>query len=330
MDKKKRIIMGIIAGVILVLLLILIIALNWPKKQDDTVKPGDYVEIDTSNIKTLDDKAVLSENPVMQAPQAVKEMKPVVEAVVAATTQTGVEAYQQKSTDILNDAVAYYAAMESEQDSVQISATDAEAVAQSMFAEPANFAGQVNDTFSKEGDSYILKKFQQSVVTNAYDYEKTESGYTFYVEVMNASNYQTMETWKVDLVPSENTKFAYRVTTLSKLSEGEQDSADKEASDLELSFAEELLEVVEEKDIQKLADMVNYPVVVNGKSVADKESFLALGSDGIFTSELIQAMKQTDADNLIFSDGSIMIGEGSYNIWYETKDTGIYVVGINN
>ena len=330
MDKKKRIIMGIIAGVILVLLLILIIALNWPKKQDDTVKPGDYVEIDTSNIKTLDDKAVLSENPVMQAPQAVKEMKPVVEAVVAATTQTGVEAYQQKSTDILNDAVAYYAAMESEQDSVQISATDAEAVAQSMFAEPANFAGQVNDTFSKEGDSYILKKFQQSVVTNAYDYEKTESGYTFYVEVMNASNYQTMETWKVDLVPSENTKFAYRVTTLSKLSEGEQDSVDKEASDLELSFAEELLEVVEEKDIQKLADMVNYPVVVNGKSVADKESFLALGSDGIFTSELIQAMKQTDADNLIFSDGSIMIGEGSYNIWYETKDTGIYVVGINN
>ena len=330
MDKKKRITMGVIAGVILVLLLVLVIVLNFPKKREDTVNPGDYVEIDTSNIKTLDEKSVLSENPVMQAPEAVKEMKPVVEAVVAAVTQTSEEAYSSKNPDFMNYVLAYYAAIQSEQDTVKISADDAEAVVQSIFAEQVTLAEQMDDTFQKEGDFYILKKFEQPVVTNAYDYEKTESGYTFYVEVMDATNYQTKETWKVNLVSAENTKFAYRVTEASKLSDRENDSSRKEASDLEISFAEELLEVVEKKDIQKFADMVKYPVLVNGKSIADKDNFLALGSDGVFTQELMDALKQTDADNLIFSDGCVMLGEGSYNIWYESKDTDIYVVGINN
>lgn len=330
MDKKKRIAMGVGAGVILVLLLILIIVFYFPKKQEDTIKPGDYVELDTSNIETLDDKAVLSENPVMQAPEEVKEMKPVVEAVVAAVTQTDAEAFRNKSAEFLNYAMAYYATMQSEKEQIQIAASDANAVAQVMFAEKINFAERVNATFSKDGDSYIVQKFEQSVLANAYDYEKTESGYCFYVEVMNDTTYRTIATWKVTLAPSENTRFAYRVTELSCLSEGESSYDSKEATGIEVSFAEELLEIAEEKDIQKLADAVKYPITVNGKDIADKESFLALGVDGIFTPELLEALKQTNADNLILSDSSVMLGEGSYNIWYQVKDANIYVIGINN
>lgn len=330
MDKNKRIAMGVGAGVILVLLLILIIVFYFPKKQEDTIKPGDYVELDTSNIETLDDKAVLTQNPVMQAPEAVQEMKPIVEAVVAAVNQTDVEAFQKKSAEFLNYAMAYYATMQSEKEQIQIAASDVDAVAQVMFAETINPAEKLDDTFLKDGDSYVLQKFEQSVVTNAYDYEKTEAGYCFYVEVMDDTTYRTTATWRVNLIPSENTRFAYRVTELSRLSEGETSSEKEGATNLELSFAEELLEIAEAKDIEKLATMVEYPVLVNGKEIADKNDFLALGSDGVFTEELLQALKQTDADNLIFSDNSVMLGEGSYNIWYETKDANIYVIGINN
>lgn len=330
MNKKKRIAMGVGAGVILVLLLIVIIAVYVHKEQDTPVKPGDYVELDTSNIESLDDKAVLSENPVMQAPEAVKEMKPIVEAVIAAVDKTSVEAYQKKEAGFLNYAMAYYAAMQSEKEDIQLRKTDADAVAQSMFTEAVKFADKLDDTFSAKEDVYVLNKFEQSVTVNAYDYEKTDSGYNFFVEVMDSANYNTKATWMVNVTSSENTKFAYQVSELVKLSDEAETVSDNEASEKEVSFGEELLDIVTAKDMERLASVVEYPVIVNGKKIADKDSFLALGSDGIFTEELVQALKQTDAENLIFSEGCVMLGEGTYNIWYKEKSTGIFVIGINN
>lgn len=112
-----------------------------------------------------------------------------------------------------------------------------------------------------------------------------------------------------------------------------QNFTDLEAADYQ-AFAEKIVKAVEEKDIEALADLTAYPVYVsnveeNGGIIADREKFVALGADAVFTEALVKAVTDADLTALEPSMAGIVLGDGTPNITFNFVDGQLGIVGIN-
>ena len=109
-----------------------------------------------------------------------------------------------------------------------------------------------------------------------------------------------------------------------------QESTDTAA----IEFAEQIVTVFENKDLDALAEMMNYPQQLgSGESVANKNELLALDPDVIFTDDLTEAI----ADNAVAGmrdgkdEGSLVIGSNYKNIYFMQTDDGSFkITKINN
>ena len=99
-------------------------------------------------------------------------------------------------------------------------------------------------------------------------------------------------------------------------------------------FARQIKAAVSEKDLEKLADLIAFPVYVGfqegGVPVENRNEFLALGADKFFTQELIESVEAADEDALSPSRAGFVLSDGSKaNIIFAVNEGKLTVVGIN-
>lgn len=105
-----------------------------------------------------------------------------------------------------------------------------------------------------------------------------------------------------------------------------------EASEIK-PFAEKVQKAVAGKDMEALADLCAYPVYVSlgegeGEEISDRETFLELDADKLFTDGMLKEIADTDVDTLEqFGAGVIMGNEN--NVIFNNVDGQAAITGIN-
>lgn len=100
------------------------------------------------------------------------------------------------------------------------------------------------------------------------------------------------------------------------------------------TFAEQIITVFQNKDMNGLSEILNYPQELgSGESIANVDEFFAIPSDQIFTDKLLDAVGSDAIDNLRKSrDGDAwLIGSTNKNIYFRMTSDGTFkIVKINN
>lgn len=94
-------------------------------------------------------------------------------------------------------------------------------------------------------------------------------------------------------------------------------------------FAEKIQAAVADKDMEALADLCAFPLAVNGEAVDDREAFMALGADVVFTEERCAAIGAADVSALEESMAGIVMGDATPNIIFKSVAGGLRITGIN-
>lgn len=99
-------------------------------------------------------------------------------------------------------------------------------------------------------------------------------------------------------------------------------------------YARTIQQAVEEKDINKLADLVTYPVYVGlgeGQIIESREAFIELDATEVFTDELLQSVENADESGLEPCQAGFVLwsGEGAPGIVFSIQEGQLGITGIN-
>lgn len=98
-------------------------------------------------------------------------------------------------------------------------------------------------------------------------------------------------------------------------------------------FAEKVKDATAKKDLDALAELTAFPVYVglpNVDVVETKEDFLKLGSENVFTEELLKSIEMADIENLQPRMAGFSISDGgTANINFSVVDGVLAINGIN-
>lgn len=102
-----------------------------------------------------------------------------------------------------------------------------------------------------------------------------------------------------------------------------------------IKFAEKIIKVVSDKDLQSLSDMMYYPqMLYEGQSAANRDELLSYDKDEIFTDILIEALsrKNTLEEMRYFEDSQeYVIGTNYKNVHFKLMEDGNFlIVKLNN
>lgn len=100
------------------------------------------------------------------------------------------------------------------------------------------------------------------------------------------------------------------------------------------AFGARIKEAVAAKDIEALADLASYPLYMGfadgGVSIESREDFIALGTDRVFTAEMVDAMVAAEENGLNPSmAGFALTKDGKPNITFGVTDGELAVKGMN-
>lgn len=116
---------------------------------------------------------------------------------------------------------------------------------------------------------------------------------------------------------------------------GEDEISEEELAGLYHAFGESLQAVIGKRSMEDLAELLGYPCYVgidDGVVVENKEQFLALDADKVFTDELVNAVENADLDAIEVSAAGFVVGDpsGKPNVTIRLDSNGtIGVTGIN-
>ncbi|MCM1268136.1 MAG: hypothetical protein NC302_09545 [Bacteroidales bacterium] len=94
-------------------------------------------------------------------------------------------------------------------------------------------------------------------------------------------------------------------------------------------FAEQIQAAFAGKDMEALAELCSYPLVVNGEVIEDKEAFLALGADAVFTEERCAVIEAVDASTMEETMAGVIMGDATPNVIFKAVDGKLGITGIN-
>lgn len=95
------------------------------------------------------------------------------------------------------------------------------------------------------------------------------------------------------------------------------------------AFAEKIQNAMADKDLEALADLCSYPLAVNGEVVENREAFLALDKDSIFTEERCAVIAAVDDSTLEETMAGVIMGDATPNIIFKSVDGNLGITGIN-
>ena len=107
-----------------------------------------------------------------------------------------------------------------------------------------------------------------------------------------------------------------------------QTEIEKPESDTE-AFAQEIQTAVSNMDMEALAELCSYPLAVNGEVIENKEAFLELGEDVIFTAERCAVIAAVDVSALEETKAGFIMGDNTPNIIFKSVDGKLGITGIN-
>ncbi len=101
------------------------------------------------------------------------------------------------------------------------------------------------------------------------------------------------------------------------------------ATEEEIVFAEKIKAAVGAKNLEALSELVYYPITVNyqdgtGIEVDNKEEFMKLEIDKIFSEKLLTVIKEVDTSLLFMTEVGVVMGEGVPSITFEPLKEGGY------
>ena len=105
--------------------------------------------------------------------------------------------------------------------------------------------------------------------------------------------------------------------------------------DVVQGYAKKIQQAVEEKDMDKLSDLIVYPVYIglgeNGQIIESKDDLLNLEPKEIFTDELIESVKEADESGLepCMAGFALYNGEGTPSIIFGVQEGKLGITGIN-
>lgn len=94
-------------------------------------------------------------------------------------------------------------------------------------------------------------------------------------------------------------------------------------------FAEKIRAAVSDKDMEALANLCSYPLAVNGEVVENKDGFMELGEDVIFTQERCDVIAAVDVSALEETMAGVVMGDATPNIIFKSVDGELGITGIN-
>ena len=80
------------------------------------------------------------------------------------------------------------------------------------------------------------------------------------------------------------------------------------------SFATDVIDTIKAKDVEKLADILRYPVSVNGNDVADKDTFLSLVNEKGISDTYVNSVSALSNKDLFANGQGICLGSGE--VWF--------------
>ena len=95
------------------------------------------------------------------------------------------------------------------------------------------------------------------------------------------------------------------------------------------AFAEKIKSAMADKDLEALADLCSYPLAVNGEVIEDKDAFLALDADTVFTEERCAVIAGVDDSALEETMAGVIMGDATPNIIFKSEDGNLGITGIN-
>ena len=106
-------------------------------------------------------------------------------------------------------------------------------------------------------------------------------------------------------------------------------SAETPVTEEEMVFAEKIKAAVGAKNLEALSELVYYPITVNyqdgtGIEVDNKEEFMELEIDKIFSDKLLTVVKEVDTSLLFMTEVGVVMGEGVPSITFEPLKEGGY------
>lgn len=104
---------------------------------------------------------------------------------------------------------------------------------------------------------------------------------------------------------------------------------EKSENDDATAFAQKIQSAMADNDLEALADLCSYPLAVNGDVVENKEAFLALGEDAIFTEERCAVIATVDVSTLEETMAGVIMGDATPNIIFQSVDGNLGITGIN-
>lgn len=116
---------------------------------------------------------------------------------------------------------------------------------------------------------------------------------------------------------------------------GADELSEEELAGLYHAFGESLQAVIGKKSMEDMAELLGYPCYVgidDGVVVENKEQFLALDADKVFTDELVSAVENADLDAIEVSEAGFVVGDpsGKPNVAIGLDSNGtIGITGIN-
>lgn len=99
-------------------------------------------------------------------------------------------------------------------------------------------------------------------------------------------------------------------------------------------FAGQVITVIQNKDMQSLSEIMNYPQELgSGQSIGNIDELMAIPAEDIFTKDILEAVNEDSLANLRQGrdDDSYLIGSNNKNIYFRKNADGDFkIVKINN
>lgn len=130
-----------------------------------------------------------------------------------------------------------------------------------------------------------------------------------------------VENASVDEVPTEE--------AVGERNDNYNDLEEKSENGDATAFAQKIQSAMADKDLEALADLCSYPLAVNGEVIENKEAFLSLDKDTVFSEERCAVIAAVDVQALEETMAGIIMGDATPNIIFQSVDGNLGITGIN-
>ena len=156
-------------------------------------------------------------------------------------------------------------------------------------------------------------------------------------EIQNAETEQSTETVQdaESVQGTENMQDTENAGTETDVTEKYYEDNFSVSTEDAASYAKKIQAAVGDKDMDKLADLIAYPVYLgigqDGEIIESREDFMKLDKAEVFTDDLCDSIKNADKSDLEASMAGFVLwnGEGTPSITFGVQDGKLGIVGIN-